>query len=212
MALNTWLLYVATVFFVSATPGPNMLLAMTHGIHYGVRRTMATCFGLMSGLGLIMAVSSAGLGALLIASEQLFSLMKWAGAGYLIYLGIKTWRSEPTPVEEMRQTGQVAASDVSPSRLFRSGFLVALSNPKAFVFFTALFPQFMDARQPQAPQLMVLVLTFVVIESAWQFAYASGGSRLANWLNTAQRLRLVNRLSGGAFIAAGVLLSGVKRN
>ena len=209
MALQTWLLYVATVFLVSATPGPNMLLAMTHGIHYGVRRTMMTCLGLMSGLGLIMAGSSAGLGALLVASEQWFSLMKWAGAGYLIYLGIKTWRSDPKPVEELREAGDVSAT---PLRMFRNGFFVSMSNPKAFVFFAALFPQFMDAQMPQGPQLLVLVSTFVVIESSWQFAYACGGSRLAAWLNTAQRLKLVNQLSGGAFVAAGVVLSGISRH
>lgn len=208
MTLNTWLLYLVTVFFVSATPGPNMLLAMTHGIHYGVRRTMATCLGLMTGLGLIMAGSSAGLGALLQASEQLFSLIKWAGAGYLIFLGIKTWRAVPRPVAEL---GDETQGEFTPAMMFRNGFLVAMSNPKAFVFFTALFPQFMDAELPQGPQLLILVLSFVVIESSWQLIYAGGGARLASWLNTSRRLKLVNQLSGGAFVAAGVLLSGVSR-
>lgn len=209
MAVQTWLFYVATVFLVSATPGPNMLLAMTHGIHYGVRRTMMTCLGLMSGLGLIMVGSSAGLGALLLASEHWFSLMKWAGAGYLIYLGMITWRSDPKPVEELREAGE---GNGTPLWMFRNGFLVSMSNPKAFVFFAALFPQFMDAQLPQGPQLLALVSTFVVIEFSWQFAYTFGGSRLAAWLNTARRLKLVNQLSGGAFIAAGVVLSGISRH
>ena len=208
MSLNTWLLYLVTVFFVSATPGPNMLLAMTHGIHYGWRRTLATCLGLMSGLGLIMAASVAGLGALLMASEQLFALIKYAGAAYLIYLGIKTWRSVPTPVQEVSEDGRSAHT---PWAMFRTGLLVSLSNPKAFIFFTALFPQFMDARLPQAPQLVILATSFVVIESSWQMAYAGGGSRLAGWLNTARRLTLVNRFSGGAFVGAGVLLFGVSK-
>lgn len=208
MNSQTWLIYAATVFLVSATPGPNMLLAMTHGIHYGARRTMATCLGLMSGLGLIMAASSLGLGALLVASEPLFATMKWAGAAYLIYLGIRVWRSQPVPVHELEGQGRDA---VSLGSMFRSGFMVSLSNPKAFVFFAALFPQFIEADKPQAPQFMVLLATFVVIESVWQLAYARGGERLAVWLNTAQRLKRVNQLSGGAFIAAGVLLSSVSR-
>ena len=207
MALESWLLYVLTVFFVSATPGPNMLLAMTHGIHHGLRRTLATCLGLMCGLGLIMAGSAAGLGALLMASEQLFSVIKYVGAAYLIYLGIKTWRAMPQAVTELRDEGEA----VSSRAMFRTGLLVSLSNPKAFVFFAALFPQFLDATAPQGPQFAVLVSTFVVIESAWQLIYAGGGARLAGWLNSAARLRMVNRLSGGAFVGAGLLLSVVSR-
>lgn len=208
MSLQTWLLFVTTVFFVSATPGPNMLLAMTHGIHYGVRRTLMTCLGLMTALGLIMAGSVAGLGALLATSELLFSIVKYAGALYLVYLGVKTWRSLPQPVAELREDD---SGKHGPWALFRHGFLVAMSNPKAFIFFTALFPQFMNAHQPQGPQLAILAATFYLIESCWQLTYASSGARLARWLNTASRLRMVNRFSGGAFIGAGVLLTGLSR-
>ncbi|MEJ8674410.1 LysE family translocator [Chromobacterium amazonense] len=208
MSLQTWLLFVTTVFFVSATPGPNMLLAMTHGIHYGVRRTLMTCLGLMTALGLIMAGSVAGLGALLATSELLFSIVKYAGALYLVYLGIKTWRSLPQPVAELREDD---SGKHGPWALFRHGFLVAMSNPKAFIFFTALFPQFMNAHQPQGPQLAILAATFYLIESCWQLTYASSGARLARWLNSASRLRMVNRFSGGAFVGAGVLLTGLSR-
>ncbi|WP_225546818.1 LysE family translocator [Chromobacterium violaceum] len=208
MPLHTWLLFVTTVFFVSATPGPNMLLAMTHGIHYGVRRTLMTCFGLMTALGLIMLGSVAGLGALLATSELLFSIVKYAGALYLVYLGVKTWRSLPQPVAELREDD---SGRHGPWALFRRGFLVAMSNPKAFIFFTALFPQFMNAHQPQGPQLAILAATFYLIESCWQLTYASSGARLARWLSSARRLRLVNRFSGGAFVGAGLLLTGLSR-
>jgi len=207
MPLNIWLLFITTTFFVSATPGPNMLLAMTHGIHHGIKSTMATCAGLMVGLALIMLTSAAGLGALLSTSERLFAAVKYIGAAYLIYLGVKTWRAKPTPVREVE--------DREPSRgidRFRTGFLVALSNPKAFIFFTALFPQFMDAQLPQRPQLAILAATFFVIEASWQFAYASCGARLANWLQSEHHARTVNRLSGSAFIGAGLLLSSVSRH
>ncbi|MBI3145620.1 MAG: LysE family transporter, partial [Pseudogulbenkiania sp.] len=95
---------------------------------------------------------------------------------------------------------------------FRTGFLVAMSNPKAFVFFTALFPQFMDASLPQGPQLLVLAGTFYVIESSWQLAYAAGGARLRGWLNSPVRLSWMNRFAGGSFMAAGVALSSVNRH
>lgn len=207
MTLNIWLLFITTTFFVSATPGPNMLLAMTHGIHHGVRRTMATCAGLMTGLLLIMLTSAAGLGALLATSEILFSAVKYLGAAYLVFLGIKTWRAQPVALAR-----QEAVSDSPPLARFRAGFLVSMSNPKAFIFFTALFPQFMNAHLPQKPQLAILAATFFVIETSWQFAYASGGARLSRWLSSERRLRLVNRCSGGAFIGAGILLSGVSRH
>ena len=210
MSLNTWLLFLVTVFFVSATPGPNMLLALSHGIRYGVRRTLPTLAGLLTALGLIMAGSAAGLGAILAASELLFSLVKYAGAAYLIWLGIKTWRAAPQPLGQGPDGG--SRTEGSAWQRFRTGFLVAMSNPKAFVFFTALFPQFMDASAPQGPQLMALAGTFYVIESSWQLAYAAGGSRLRNWLNSPLRLSWMNRFAGGSFMAAGVALSGVSRH
>lgn len=136
MSLNAWLLYVATVFFVSATPGPNMLLAMTHGIRYGVRHTLPTLAGLLLALGIIMCGSALGLGALLATSELLFSVVKYAGAAYLVWLGIKTWRAPASPLQE---STAAAVIDTAWQR-FRTGFLVAMSNPKAFVFFHCPLP------------------------------------------------------------------------
>lgn len=209
MQLQTWLLYVVTVFFVSATPGPNMLLALTHGIRHGVRKTLPTICGLLLALGIVMLGSAAGLGALLAASEKLFSLVKYAGAAYLVYLGIKTWRAPAMP---LTAAGASEAAGDSNWAKFRTGFLVAMSNPKAFIFFTALFPQFMDAHAPQGPQLAILAATFYVIESSWQFAYAAGGARLSQWLASARRVRWLNRFAGGSFVGAGVALSSVSRN
>ena len=203
MPLSTWLIYFATVLVVSATPGPNMLLAMTHGIRFGLRRTTPTLLGLLLALALIMGLSAAGLGALLVTSEWLFGLVKYAGAAYLLWLGIKTWRSQPQALAE----GEAEAQAGSGWAGFRTGFLVAMSNPKAIVFFTALFPQFMDPAQPQGPQLLILAATFFVIETSWQCAYAAGGARLKAWLNSPSRLKLMNRVAGGSFIAAGVALT-----
>ncbi|GAB2948917.1 LysE family translocator [Aquaspirillum soli] len=207
MSLNAWLLYVATVFFVSATPGPNMLLAMTHGIRYGVRHTLPTLAGLLLALGIIMCGSALGLGALLATSELLFSVVKYAGAAYLVWLGIKTWRAPASPLQE---STAAAVIDTAWQR-FRTGFLVAMSNPKAFVFFTALFPQFMNAQADQSVQLAILAATFFVIESTWQIVYATGGAKLKSWLNTPLRLQWLNRFAGGSFAVAGVALTSVSR-
>ena len=164
-----------------------------------------------NGLGALPLVAAVafGVGAIVAQSIMLFTIIKLLGAAYLIYLGIRTWRAVPRPVTEVQQQD---ASRHTPWALFRTGFLVSMSNPKAFIFFTALFPQFMDAHLPQGPQLAALAATFFVIESSWQFVYAAGGSRLAGWLNSARRLKLVNQVSGGAFVGAGVLLSGISRH
>ncbi|WP_147693191.1 LysE family translocator [Vogesella mureinivorans] len=209
MAMQTWLLFVVTVFFVSATPGPNMLLAMSHGIRYGLGGALPTLAGLLVALALIMAGSVAGLGAVLATSELLFSIVKYAGAAYLVWLGYQAWRA---PVAEQAETNDaVAAGESSRGQRFRTGFLVAMSNPKAFVFFTALFPQFMRADVPQLPQLVVLSATFFVIEVSWQLVYAFGGARLKHWLTSPRRLRLMNRFAGGSFMATGVALGTVSR-
>ena len=203
MPLHTWLLFLVTVFFVSATPGPNMLLALTHGLQFGLRRTLRTCCGLICGLLIIMTASVIGLGALLAASEQLFSVVKYAGAAYLIWVGIKTWRS-PSVLPSAGQLQQQAMH--SGRGLFVRGLLVALSNPKAFIFFSALFPQFIDARLPQMPQLLILTITFCVVECLWQFIYAGSGRHIGRWIKDAKHMRWINYVSGTCFIVAGALI------
>lgn len=206
MSLSLWLAYVAAVFVISGTPGPNMLLSLTHGIHHGLTRTFSTMLGLLSGLALILAISIGGLGAVLVASTAAFEVIKYVGAAYLIYLGIRVWRTADTRlVTEERPLG------VSGWARYRTGVLVSLSNPKAILFCLAFFPQFIDRRQPLAPQAAVLLATFAVIETCWMLVYAGGGARLAAWLREGHRMRWFNRTSGAVFIGAGVLLGTFRR-
>lgn len=210
MSLQLWSIYALTVFVLSMIPGPCMLLAATHGMQHGVRRTLATTFGAISALILMMLASATGLGALLATSEPAFETLKWIGAAYLVYLGIKTWR---TGASELALTPGIArvAGRRPLHRLFGQGFWVAASNPKAIVFFGALFPQFIDPARPQPVQYALLCGTFVTFEVAWQVAYAFGGTRLASWFGRADRGRALNRLSGGLFIGLGLLLSMAQR-
>jgi len=205
--MNLWLAYVAAVFVVSGTPGPNMLLSLTHGIHHGLTRTFSTMLGLLTGLAIILSISIGGLGAVLVASAKAFQVIKYIGAVYLIYLGVKVWRSAADTgiVTEGRPDAE------SGWTRFRIGAFVSLSNPKAILFCMAFFPQFIDRSQPIAPQAGILLATFCVIETAWMFVYAGGGSRLAAWLRGGNRMRWFNRASGGVFIGAGVLLGSLRR-
>jgi threonine/homoserine/homoserine lactone efflux protein len=206
MSLSLWLAYIVAVFVISGTPGPNMLLSMTHGIHHGLSGTFSTMLGLLVGLAVVLSISLGGLGAVLLASAYAFEVIKYAGAAYLIYLGVKTWQAaDAEPTTEGRPDAKGAGAR------FRIGVLVSLSNPKAILFGVAFFPQFLDRSQPIAPQAVILLVTFVVIETSWMLVYAGGGAKLATWLRKGARMRWFNRSAGGAFVGAGVLLGAFRR-
>ncbi|MCW4462540.1 LysE family translocator [Sphingomonas sp. BT-65] len=203
MTLQTWWLYVTAVFLIAATPGPNMLHVMTQSIHHGVRRSAASMAGLMTAVLACLFASAAGLGALLKASPMLFDLLRYAGVAYLVWLGIKAWRA---PVG-----GDANAEKPAPPSLramYATGLGTGFSNPKLIVFAAALFPQFLDTAKPFAPQLAILVASFIVIEVFWYTVYAFGGRSLAAWLARPNRQRLFNRVTGGIFVAFGAALFG----
>lgn len=207
MTLHTWWLFVMMSFVVSGTPGPNMLLVMSSSARHGMRRALATMAGCMAALVAMMCISAAGLGALLQAFPAVFDTLRWTGAAYLIYLGIKSWRA---PVAANLEALPPMAS-VSGGALFRRGFLVAASNPKAILFAAAFLPQFITPSAARLPQFAILVLSFAVIEGGWYLAYATGGKRIALYLRQASMLRLFNRVTGGAFVGFGALMAVLRQ-
>ena len=211
MSLHTWWLYVATVFVVSAIPGPNMLLVMTHGARHGLRRASSTMAGCLFALVLMLSVSAAGLGAFLEAWPAMFNALRFAGAAYLIYLGVKAWRArvDDAPAADTASTQRATAS-ASRGALFRNGFLVAGSNPKAILFAAALLPQFINPSEPTLPQFGVLVVTFAVIEVSWYLVYASFGTRIGATLKSQSVAKVFNRLTGGLFVGFGAMMALVR--
>lgn len=202
MTFELWLVYLAASVGLSVTPGPNGLLSITHGACYGIRPTIYTVAGGAVGFFLLIAISLAGFGALLASSERAFTLAKWAGAAYLIYLGFRVWRSPPLEIE-------VGSEDTDPRklealRMFRQGFLVSVSNPKGLLFFAAFLPQFMVPGASFAFQLAVLGGTFVVIEVLYELCLAGFAQRLAPWLSKSGKW--FNRITGGAFVGIGSML------
>ncbi len=208
MPFDTWLLFAALCAAASYTPGPNMLLSMTHGLIHGPRRTLATALGLLAGLWVLMSVSTAGFGAILAASETAFQAVKWCGVVYLAYLGWKVWKA---PAADLNVSEDEDSPTVPAWRLMVQAFGVSLSNPKAIVFFTALFPQFINAQQALLPQFLILATTFSLIEFSMIMSTASGAGRLAPWLSRNGRARHINRVSGGVMLTAAALLASVKR-
>jgi threonine/homoserine/homoserine lactone efflux protein len=199
MELTNWLIYFVAVLGLTLTPGPNGLLALTHGAIYGSKKTIATILGGSVGFATVIGLSMFGIGALLAASAQLLIVMKFLGGAYLIWLGIQVWRSP-----SLGEASPKALSDVSSVSLFRQGALAALTNPKGILFFVAFLPQFIDPAISLITQFVVMAATFVVIEFIYEYVVASAANRIKPWL--ARFGKNVNRVFGGIFMAIGVAL------
>jgi len=196
--LQNWLLYTAAAVGLSLTPGPNGLLALTHGALYGARRTVFTILGGSVGFAAVIALSMFGIGALLAANVGLLVLLKWLGGVYLIWLGIQVWRSPA-----LSQSRDLAKA-TSGRSLFQAGLLSALSNPKGILFFVAFLPQFIDPSQSLLVQFVIMAATFVVIEFFYELIVASLADRIQPWLKRVGKT--FNRVFGGVFIGIGILL------
>ena len=199
MDFGTWLIYFVASLGLSLSPGPNGLLALTHGALHGRRMALHTIFGGVLGFVTVIALSMFGIGALLQTSVAWLVALKWLGGAYLVYLGVMVWRSPPIRLE-----ADAAAGPVSAGSLFRQGLLSAVTNPKALLFFAAFLPQFIDPAHSLFVQFLVMGGTFAVVELATEVAVASMAHRLRPWL---QRVgRRFNKACGGIFIAIGAAL------
>lgn len=205
MALSTYLLYTVAVMLLIVTPGPTMLMCMTNAINHGPRRAMTSVAGSVTAVLGVMLLSAMGLGALLAASESAFMAAKLIGAAYLIWLGIRTFRSS-TVLQASRDTA------ATPRRSFYfQGLMVGASNPKSVLFFVAFFPQFLNPAASILPQFALLAATFVVFEFLVLTPCALGVSRLIPLLRNSRAVRWINRICGGLFTLMGGLLLLTRR-
>jgi threonine/homoserine/homoserine lactone efflux protein len=215
MTLQTWWLYLGAVVIISCTPGPNVLYVVTRSVRFGFGAAMIGMTGCLLALTVMLAASVAGVSAFMLAVPTAFEVLKYAGAAYLIFLGIQMWRA---PTDIATDTADDAASSpretadrvVSRWTLFRGGFLVGISNPKLLVFAAAFFPQFMAPSAPWAPQFVVLVATFLAVETFFYTLYSLGGRKFAAPLLQGAWLRRFNRVSGVIFIGFGAVLARYK--
>lgn len=207
MPLESWLLFSSIAFVATVTPGPAVLLVTTHSLQFGPKRSVVTILGNISGLFLMSLCSVLGLSTLLIYSTTAFMIIKILGAVYLVYLGIKLWLHGVNRADVISETFRPAG----PLHLYRQGLLVALTNPKAIIFTTALFPQFVVASRPLAGQFALLVSTFMSFSFLCLVAYAIAShiakQRTRPWLSA----KVTGRLFGGVFVLAGVALATASR-
>jgi threonine/homoserine/homoserine lactone efflux protein len=200
---TTFWLYLAAVGVISCTPGPNVFYVTTRSVRFGFAAAMVAMTGCLSALAVMLVASVAGVSAFMLAVPAAFATLKYAGAAYLIFLGIQTWNAKPVP-----PPGAAASPREIPSRLalYRSGFLCGISNPKLLVFAAAFFPQFIARDAPWIPQFALLVAAFLGVETSFYVTYAAIARRLADRLMTESWQRRVNRASGVIFAGFGCVL------
>ena len=210
MSFATWIAFVVAASIIAVSPGSGAVLAMSHGLSYGVKKAAGTVFGLQLGLLLVLAIAGAGVGSLLLASELAFSIVKTVGALYLIYLGLAQWRSRVEIVAPGAETVQRQAAPPLGKRVL-TGFLTNATNPKGIIFMVAVLPQFISKDAPLLPQLGILAVTMVAIDSIVMNGYAFLASSMQRFFRDARAVRKQNRFFGGVLMLVGAALFFVKR-
>jgi homoserine/homoserine lactone efflux protein len=206
MDLSVWITYFIATLILSVSPGPGVFSSISSGLHHGFRLGLWNGVGMQAANMILVAIVSLGLGAILLASETLFTAVKWLGVAYLVYLGVVTWRSKPRGFEDAGDDHARTAREV-----FLRGFFVNITNPKGIIFFAAILPQFIDVARAQLPQYAVLAATTFVVDLAVMMGYTALAARVLRVMNDPAHLRWVNRGLGGAFVAAGLALASFRR-
>jgi len=199
-------LFVVAALVLLLTPGPAVLYIVTRSIDGGRRAGLVSMLGVHVGTLVHVAAAAIGLSAVLVASATAFTVVKWLGAAYLVYLGIRQWRAPAAPVTD-------AGADVTgtPRQLVTRGFLVNATNPKGIVFMLAVLPQFIDPALPQLPQYVVCGATLFFTDLVVMSGYTGLAARVLRLLREPHHVRWVNRFFGGLFVAAGAVLATFRR-
>jgi threonine/homoserine/homoserine lactone efflux protein len=206
MSLDIWFSFVLVALVAVVSPGPAVLLTVTHAGQYGVRRALVPILGNITGLGLLAIASAVGVGSLLTASSEWFMALRIVGGLYLVYLGIKLLRS-PSVVQGVdTHGGQSLRTAPSHWKAYLQGVMIALSNPKALLFIGALFPQFLDVSRPVWGQLAILGLTLMTMSFSALVVYATLSSTLLSRGRKALYGK-INKVTGVLFILFGTVLA-----
>jgi threonine/homoserine/homoserine lactone efflux protein len=205
MTFSLWLAFVAASSILLVIPGPTVLLVVSYALGQGWRTALPMAIGVALGDFTAMTLSLLGLGALLAASATLFAVLKWVGAAYLVWLGVKLWRAGGS-LEATPRTDAASAA-----RMLAHAWLVTALNPKSITFFVAFLPAFLDPAADFLTQMLVFETTFLVLAFANAFGYALVASRARRLVANPRAIRLVNRAGGGLLIGAGVATIALAR-
>jgi homoserine/homoserine lactone efflux protein len=204
---TTWWLFAGMELVLCLTPGPAVLYVISSGLRAGARQSIASNFGILAANAVYFVLSATGVGALLVASYNLFFAVKWIGAAYLIFIGLRALFGKASIIE---------AADAAPEKpsgwpLFRDGFILQASNPKAIVFFSALLPQFIDPHGAIVMQVAILAVTSMVIEFFVLLGYGAAAGRASHLARQPRYASWTNRIAGVLLIGAGAGLATLRR-
>lgn len=206
MTWQIWTAFALVELALCLTPGPAVLLVLSQALSRGAPKAVWSILGILAANTAYFVLSATGIGAILIASHDLFFAIKWIGAAYLVWLGMQTFLGTSTTLPVKPTTG---ASDVG--RLFLNGFVLQMANPKAVLFFTALVPQFIAPSAPFVPQIVILAVTSMVIEFGVQLFYATLAGRFSHLALKPAFAGITDRIAGALLIAAGVGIAAIRR-
>jgi homoserine/homoserine lactone efflux protein len=204
MTWATWGWFLLTEVLLDLSPGPAVLAVTGTALRFGLRRSLLTTAGILTANATFFALSAAGLGAMLLASHRLFLVIKWVGAVYLVYLGAAALLGRGHAASDQSDPAEHARDTVSAWSTWRNGLILQAANPKAILFFTALLPQFIHSNAPVWPQILVLGLTSVVVESAVLGSYGFAAARASRIASSLRARQVLDRASGVMLIGAGV--------
>lgn len=205
MNWTTWWVFVTTEFVLCLTPGPAVLYVLSSALGSGARKSLASNMGILAANTMYFVLSATGLGALLMASSNLFLAAKWMGAAYLIYLGLKSFFSKTSVV-----ASNGASVETGAWRLFGNGFLLQSSNPNIIAFFGALLPQFINPHAPVAPQIAIMAVTSAVVEFLVLLGYGLAAGQASSLARESRYANWTNRIAGTLMIGAGAGLAALK--
>lgn len=202
MSWQVWLAFFGASWVISLSPGAGAIASMSTGLRHGFRRGYWNILGLQLAILLQIAIVAAGVGALLAGSAAAFLVVKWFGVAYLAYLGVRQWRSAPTPIETAPDTSRSTAA-----ALVLRAFLINTSNPKAIVFMLAVLPQFLDPGAPLLPQYALMAATMVAVDVVVMTGYTGLAARVLRVLRSARQQQVTNRVFAALFFAAAAALA-----
>ncbi|WP_282077909.1 LysE family translocator [Epibacterium ulvae] len=208
MDFNLWLAFVAASIALLIIPGPTVLLVLSYALSKGRQVAVASALGVATGDLIAMSASLAGLGALVLASATVFSVLKWLGAAYLLYLGVKLWRSAK---DAQGLTALSTGADIQARGVFGHTAVVTALNPKSIAFFIAFVPQFLRPEQPLVPQFVILTATFVGLAGANALLYALLADHLRARIARPKIIAGLTRLGGAALVAMGLATAVLRR-
>ncbi len=207
MSIETWLAFISTVFVFAIIPGPTVIFVVGQAITHGKKSVTPLALGVLSGDLIAMVISLLGLGAILATSATLYTILKWFGVFYLIYLGIKAFKEEPKVDEELFEE-----MNTSKSKMFSSSLIVTALNPKNVVFFVAFFPQFVNTSTNVLPQFLILMASFSIITIITIYSFASFAGTIQHKIKSYKAKKRLNRTAGTALIGAGVFTATIQRS